>query len=81
MFFLVVAVKESVVNCPAILQTNNPQSSILKFGNPRPPSNPTIGLSFLMFWMGDDVLNPLVFDHGSVVTQACVLKISSLEKS
>jgi hypothetical protein len=59
---------------------DNPQSPVLKAGNPRPPPNPSIRLDFLGIGMLDHILDPLILDKCPVNPMACVPEVIGLRK-
>jgi hypothetical protein len=80
LLLLVVAVEEGVVDRPTVWKTDNPQSPVLKAGNPCPPPNSSIELDFLGIGVVDHMLDPLVLDECPVNPMACVPKVIGLRK-
>ena len=73
-------VEEGVVDRPTIWKKDNPQSPVLKAGNPRPTPNPSIRLDFLGIGMVDHMLDPLVLDECPVHPMARVPEVIGLRK-
>jgi len=69
------------MNGLSIFQKDNPQRSILKVGNPRLASDPPIRLSLFVFWMVDDVLDPLIRDSSPIRTPPCMPEVFGLRKA
>ena len=71
-------VEEGVVDRPTVWKKDNPQSPVLKAGNPRPTPNPSIRLDFLIIRMVDQMLDPLVLDERPVNPMAGVPEVIGL---
>lgn len=79
--FLVIAIKERVVNGLAILAKHNPRRSILIVRNPRPSPNPAIRMNLFLVGVVDDVFDPLIHDSDVVRTLASVLNVFRPEEA
>jgi len=72
---LEITVEEGIVHGLAIFKQDDPQGTVVHFGDARPAPYPSISLSFFVQRMLDGTRNPLVSDDGPVWALARVQKV------